>query len=898
MQDSHELDPLCPQEREHSAPCKDEPEQVPPKNVNGADPRLFSDGSGGRRFARIEDLATWIPDTTNPAKWTTQRAMMLCIHVGLSTAVLLLNIGFAASSIYNFDMETYTGQYFAGSCSSVKVANRWIHLAINVLSSLLLLSSNYCMQILVAPTREEVDEKHKNKDWFDIGVQSWRNWKRIALRRRIVCVILMVSSALLHLMWNSAVFSATPVSWYRVAMVTSDFESDPNPWTNNSWTGDMTPNIQQMRNNISGLDRLNKTECFDRYISGSVGMGDLIVVSSNVTMADNQSIIYENTSASLLDMTSTARGSNWIMYNFWMCNRWKQTDTYLPTDWCTRDFLEPRLNEWTWKGWRWTTPNPSKGKYLYSRYYKIDYCLSDGDNSKVLEEKCALQFSSIVLIVVCVLNATKCVCILYTAHIQWQSTVTSTSENNKKTQKPKKMTRILRRLVPKRLRNWYDEFSQMKKDVRENAKKVSLVTVGDAIASFLEHKDPWTCDKEMASMEDFTSQWPEKDHYSHYRIPEETIWFKSASRSKWYLTYGLISIMAIIAAPLLVLELYNLWQAGIPIDPASLWSEGIGSFNPYAYVVPQVVEKLPQLGQYFFSTFVANIFQVIISFFYLVYNSLITSLLIADEWNRFIYTRKAVRVSTPRSLQRSSYFLSLPLKYSVPLNIINTLLHWLVSQCVFVVASVEMITPDFSHDKENDSFIIGFSTIATVLAIPAGAILFLTPLPLAYYWRLKAPASVEEEDEGATQCVGHSDADEGKNDGTTPGPRTSVISTASSSPDISRPVSHTKTDSKAQLLPLETTTQSPGVGRPSKHAKSTYPMPLASTCSAAISAACHSHEEDVHAHLLPITWGFVGNSENSEEGRFCFTTARDVRWPSKDDLSRMKGRQLSDGGGV
>ena len=67
--------------------------------------------------------------------------------------------------------------------------------------------------------------------------------------------------------------------------------------------------------------------------------------------------------------------------------------------------------------------------------------------------------------------------------------------------------------------------------------------------------------------------------------------------------------MAIIAAPLLVLELYNLAQAGLPIDPASLWSEGIGSFNPYAYVVPQVVEKLPQLGQYFFSTFVANIFQ-------------------------------------------------------------------------------------------------------------------------------------------------------------------------------------------------------------------------------------------------------------------------------------------------
>lgn len=96
-------------------------------------------------------------------------------------------------------MNTYTGQYFAGSCASVKVANRWIYLAMNVLSSLLLVLSNYGMQIMVAPTRGEVDRAHENHDWFDIGVQSLRNWRRIALKRRLVCVILMVSSGLLHL---------------------------------------------------------------------------------------------------------------------------------------------------------------------------------------------------------------------------------------------------------------------------------------------------------------------------------------------------------------------------------------------------------------------------------------------------------------------------------------------------------------------------------------------------------------------------------------------------------------------------------------------------------------------------------------------------------------------------
>ncbi|KAK8166579.1 hypothetical protein IWX90DRAFT_217317 [Phyllosticta citrichinensis] len=134
----------------------------------------------------------------------------------------------------------------------------------------------------------------------------------------------------------------------------------------------------------------------------------------------------------------------------------------------------------------------------------------------------------------------------------------------------------------------------------------------------------------------------------------------------------------------------------------------------------------------------------------------ITSLLLADEWNRFLTTRKALRVSTPRSLQHSSYFLPLPLKYSVSLTVLNTLLHWLVSQCVFVVAFVEYVTPDFAHDHSNDAFIIGFLTIAVVLAIAVGALLFLAPLPLAWFWRLRAP------DAAAAVGRGDGDGDDGE----------------------------------------------------------------------------------------------------------------------------------------
>jgi hypothetical protein len=41
-------------------------------------------------------------------------------------------------------------------------------------------------------------------------------------------------------------------------------------------------------------------------------------------------------------------------------------------------------------------------------------------------------------------------------------------------------------------------------------------------------------------------------------------------------------------------------------------------------------------------------------------------------------------------------------------------------------------------------------------------------------------------------------------------------------------------------------------------------MPLASSCSAAISAACHPPEEDVDAQLLPVQWGAV--SHGVEDG--------------------------------
>ena len=63
-------------------------------------------------------------------------------------------------------------------------------------------------------------------------------------------------------------------------------------------------------------------------------------------------------------------------------------------------------------------------------------------------------------------------------------------------------------------------------------------------------------------------------------------------------------------------------------------------------------------------------------------------------------------------------------------------------------------------------------------------------------------------------------------------------------------------------------------------------MPFVSTCSAAISAACHRPPDDDEAHLFPVKWGVVPENEKDKpktEARCAFTTWRHVREPYTDE---------------
>ena len=113
--------------------------------------------------------------------------------------VLIMNASTALWAIKVYGAATLI-EIYNGDCGRVEKYNTWVHFGINALSTALLSGSNYCMQCLSAPSREEIEKAHANKRWLDIGVPSLRNLRSISWKKVILWWLLGVSSIPLHLL--------------------------------------------------------------------------------------------------------------------------------------------------------------------------------------------------------------------------------------------------------------------------------------------------------------------------------------------------------------------------------------------------------------------------------------------------------------------------------------------------------------------------------------------------------------------------------------------------------------------------------------------------------------------------------------------------------------------------
>ncbi|KAM7207248.1 hypothetical protein V8F20_002310 [Naviculisporaceae sp. PSN 640] len=688
---------------------------------------------------------------------------------GFGFVVFGVNLGAAIWATRNSDKGI--AMVTDSNCATVKTQNMVIHLLINVLSSILLSGSNYCMQCLMGPTRQTIDKVHARKKWLDIGLLSFRNFGSMGKVDKMFWLMICISSLPLHLFYNSVVFSSSSVSEYQAWYATEDYlslldstsldnatfygnDGDWFPWWNST-----SPHLNRAYKQ-GRLTRLSVEECIDGYTKPmQSNWNDLFVVLDGPSPARG---LIGNADIN----QGTATCSNLAETFQWVCEGFGDERIAMGNKDCQVP-CEDRLP---------SIRASSSASWTFEER-KALYCLSMKG-----QERCKIRASSALLWLVAGTSLVKAVL--------------------------------------------FSIFAIRVRDER-------ILTVGDAISTFLEHPDPITEGACLLTMQEVvTGTGPIKlskneraldrtKQRADIQVSKERVFmdtrkrgFAAATGSRWC-----IYIMLYILSLSLCLGLlgYGFNQLKGPLKTSTMFSWGLAPMVSRAAIVWETpVEAHAHDGAPAFIALsvIANAPQILVSLVYFTCNGLFTSISTAREWARFAHQRKGLRVSSdPVGAQRSQYFLQLPFRFSIPLIILSSVTHWLVGQS-FYLFSVDVYT---TVPRDNENFgklwdepawvpsvspvTTGWSPLGLVLTALAGTLMIVCLLITA--WR-KLPSG----------------------------------------------------------------------------------MPVVGNCSLAMSAACHTIPFEPDAWKKKVSWGVVPREEgNSAEPLHCsFTSRLDVEYPTEGEF--------------
>ncbi|KAK6200865.1 hypothetical protein LQW54_009449 [Pestalotiopsis sp. IQ-011] len=225
-------------------------------------------------------------------------------------------------------------------------------------------------------------------------------------------------------------------------------------------------------------------------------------------MADGQSTMHRNSTnanTSLLDIFVTLSYASWPLFNIWICD--DRLELQHTTSTCTWKIAQPHVDYWNWI----STPVAS-GNAINQYHYVIDYCLSLGDDSSEMDEKCALRFYPDILL--------------------GNTLGNSMSGTPPITKEPR--LRCLEGLwsMAHRL------LSKIRAPEEIIYTKASMVTLGDYISSSLEHPDHHTAGLDLSTEKDFDRPW-QTNPRTEFVPPKKFTFIDVLSRRKWVTTYVL-----------------------------------------------------------------------------------------------------------------------------------------------------------------------------------------------------------------------------------------------------------------------------------------------------------------------------------------------------------------------
>jgi hypothetical protein len=262
---------------------------------------------------------------------------------------------------------------------------------------------------------------------------------------------------------------------------------------------------------------------------------------------------------------------------------------------------------------------------------------------------------------------------------------------------------------------------------RYNAESI-LTTVGDATASFLLREDPTTRGMCLADRTNIVRLWKMPGTGVPYTARRRR-WGVAVSRGKWWLFSILMFFSFALIFAFGAWGFYHLKaKRGVSLTFSSLWNLGFGAPHQDAIVI----YDLKHTGGTIAMALMANIPQIFLAAVWLLYMGIVTSMFLAADWATFGSTPHTLQVSSPAGQQRGSWLLGAPPAYGAVLLVLQVILHWLVSQSIFVI-SISIYTPDGSqpHDTMSKFVNCGYSPIAIIFAVIASFLLIVSVIALA-----------------------------------------------------------------------------------------------------------------------------------------------------------------------
>ncbi|KAJ5780256.1 hypothetical protein N7457_005416 [Penicillium paradoxum] len=250
-----------------------------------------------------------------------------------------------------------------------------------------------------------------------------------------------------------------------------------------------------------------------------------------------------------------------------------------------------------------------------------------------------------------------------------------------------------------------------------------LLTIGDAIASFLRRPDPHSQGYCLLTHRE-VKYWDSmllKDSMPEVFPKRRRRWGSAVSNTRWTSSISLLVVSITTSICLLVFALANI-EEGIDI-----WKQELG-----AILADTLIKGNHWPNTLLPNVIIANAPQLIFSFIYFAFNSVLTAMTLAAEWSTYAIRHKGLRVSNNRQRsQQSKKFLSIPYRYSAPLLVFSGVLHWLISQSIFMVG-IEAFDADMVRDPGRDLTTCGFSPLAMMISIIVGGVMFFYLVGLGF----------------------------------------------------------------------------------------------------------------------------------------------------------------------